>query len=257
LTRRRTVPRAPAGVTWHTLDIADGLGAWSLLEVCHVFHLAPLGLLPPLIPELAERGTERLVAFGSTSRFTKLDSTSRKERQMASRLAWAEEAMATGCAVAGIDWTLFRPTLIYGGGLDRNVSAIARFIHRFGFFPIVGRGQGSRQPVHADDLAAACLLALETGSTQGRAYNLTGGSTLSYADMVRSIFRGLDRRERVLRVPLPLLRVFLRCLAVVPGYSYLTADMADRMNRDLCFDAGEAIRDFGYSPRAFAFGAES
>jgi GT2 family glycosyltransferase len=153
LTRRRTPPRAPSGVTWHAFDIADGLGAWSLDDVTHVVHLAPLGLLPPLLPELEKRGVRRLIAFGSTSRFTKCDSTSRKERELASRLAWAEDALASSCAVSRIAWTLFRPTLIYGAGMDRNVSAIARFINRFGFFPMVGHGQGSRQPVHADDLA--------------------------------------------------------------------------------------------------------
>ena len=252
LTRRRPAPRAPAGVVWHSLDIAQGLGEWDLVGATHVIHLAPLKLLPALLPELAERGAQRLIAFGSTSRFTKLDSKSRRERDLASRLASAEEALATACAISRIAWTLFRPTLIYGGGRDRNISAIARFIHRFGFFPMVGHGQGNRQPVHADDLAAACLLALQAGCTHGRAYNLSGGSTLSYTDMVKAIFRGLDRRERILHVPLPLLRVFLRCLAVLPGFSYLTPDMADRMNRDLCFDAGEASRDFGYSPRPFA-----
>jgi hypothetical protein len=73
--------------------------------------------------------------------------------------------------------------------------------------------------------------------------------------MVRAIFRALDRRERILHVPLPVLRLFLRCVALVPGYSYLTSDMADRMNRDLCFESGDAIQDFGYSPRPFAFAA--
>ena len=51
-------------------------------------------------------------------------------------LAWCEER--------GVDWTLFRPTLIYGRGLDKNVTTIMRFIKRFHVFPIVGGGGGLR-----------------------------------------------------------------------------------------------------------------
>jgi nucleoside-diphosphate-sugar epimerase len=252
-TRSQAPPRGPAGIHWRTLDIANGLGDWSLPDVPYAIHLAPLPLLPAMLPELADRGVRRLIAFGSTSRFTKGESSNWKEKRLASRLAGAEEALARSCPALGIAWTVFRPTLIYGGGRDRNISAIARFIRRFGFFPVVGEGRGRRQPVHAEDLAGACLLALECPSTYQRAYNLSGGSTLSYTDMVRAIFRGLNRRERILHPPLAVFRILLRCGSLLPGYSYLTADMADRMNKDLCFEAAEAVHDFGYSPRPFGF----
>jgi hypothetical protein len=77
----------------------------------------------------------------------------------------AEEDLATKCARLGIAWTIFRPTLIYGCASDKNVTTIANFVRRFGFFPAVGRATGKRQPVHADDLAQACVTAIDCAAT--------------------------------------------------------------------------------------------
>ena len=91
-------------------------------------------------------------------------------------LAAAEAAVAAGA----IPWTVLRPALIYGLGLDRNVTAAARFIRRWHCFPLGGPGKGLRQPVHADDLAAAALAALDLPAAEGQSFNLGGGETLSY-----------------------------------------------------------------------------
>ena len=122
---------------------------------------------------------KRVVAFSSTSRFTKQGSSSPRERETARRLAEAEEAVERACRERRIRWTILRPTLVYGGGRDRNVSAIARFVRRFGFFPIAGEGRGKRQPVHAADLARAALAVLDNPATFDRAYDTPGGETLT------------------------------------------------------------------------------
>jgi nucleoside-diphosphate-sugar epimerase len=250
---RRPAPRPVSGMTWLRADIAGPLPAALLPEAGVVFHLAPLWLLPPLVAPFAERGVTRLVAFGSTSRFTKDDSGDAEERDLARRLAAAEESLAAACAGSAVAWTVFRPTLIYDGRRDQNVAAIARFVRRFGFLPVAGAARGLRQPVHAEDLAAACVLALEAAVTRGRAYDLVGGSTLSFAEMAETVFRALGRKPRLVHLPLPLLRPLLKAASLLPGWHHLRAEMADRMNRDLCFDSTSARRDFGFSPRPFSF----
>ena len=83
-------------------------------------HLAPLWHAPPLVEGLAARGLRRLTAFGSTSRFTKERSGDAAERGGARRLADAEDRVGAASERHSIAWTVFRPTLIYGGGEDRN-----------------------------------------------------------------------------------------------------------------------------------------
>ncbi len=217
-----------------------------------LIHLAHLALLPPLLSSLGTaRPIRRIVAFGSTSRFSKESSPDPRERAVAIELAQAEQAIISACVSWQTDWTLFRPTLIYGCGMDKNITLILKFIRRFGFFPLVGGGKGLRQPVHADDLAEACVLSLTNPATFNQAYNLSGGETLSYRQMVERIFDALDKKARLLTIPLPALQALIRIAALLPGYRYLSPAMALRMNQDLCFNHWQASHDFGFSPRRF------
>src|SRR5690554_1920633 len=68
-----------------------------------------------------------------------------------------------------------------------------------------GVGRGGRL-VHALDVAGACVAALRAPCAN-RAYNLSGGETLSYREMVERVFGAMGRRPRVVSVPAGFLRV--------------------------------------------------
>jgi nucleoside-diphosphate-sugar epimerase len=250
---RRAAPAAPAepGIRWLVLDLERPSAFPDRLDA--VVHAAPVWLLPPWLPVAAEAGLRRVVAFSSTSRFTKRISRNPRARGTAERIAAAEQAVEEACRARGIGWTILRPTLVYGGGRDRNVSDIARFVRRFGFFPVAGEGRGLRQPVHAADLAGAALAVLDCPAAVDRAYDTPGGETLTYAEMVSRIALGVGREPRLLHVPLPLLRGALSVAGRLPGLGHLAPDVADRMSEDLVFDVTAARRDFGYDPRPFRF----
>ena len=230
---------------------AAGPAASSLPHARAAICLAPLDALPPLLPGLHHCGVQRLIAFSTTGRFYKTVSADDAERRRLAQLIAAEEAIAELGERHHIVWTLFRPTLVYGCGRDRNVTAIARFVRRFGFFPLVDMGRGLRQPVHADDLAEACVAALDRTATFGKAYTLSGGSVVTYREMVEAVFRQLGRAPRIVEVPLPVLRAAIAAARWVPGLRSLSPEMASRMRMDLCFDHAQAARDFGFRPRPF------
>lgn len=240
---------ATPGVVWHQADLRQG--DIPKLDADYLIHLAHLALLPPLLSAQPALPLRRVIAFGSTSRFSKASSLDPHEQAVASELAQAEQAVISACEAMGAEWTLFRPTLIYGLGLDKNITVIVDFIRRFGFFPLVGGGQGLRQPVHADDLAHACLLSLTEPATFNRDYNLSGGETLSYRQMVERIFDKLGKKPLLLTIPLPVLQTLMRIATILPRYRYFSSEMAARMNQDLCFDHAPASHDFGFAPRAF------
>ena len=242
-------PQPPDAIHWHAADVTSERWSRGLPRVDLMIHAAPLWLLPPLLPALRRLGVARLIAFGSTSRHTKVDSPSPGERAVAEALMRAEADLA---AQGGfLTWTVFRPTLIYGAGLDQNVSAIARFIQRFGFFPVAGSAAGRRQPVHAGDLAEACLQAFRAPVTFGQCFDLGGGETIGYREMVGRIFAALERRPRIVSVPIPALRAAAGLAAYLPGLRSLDPAMIDRMNQDLVFDLAPARDAFGYAPRPF------
>jgi len=246
----KTGSPAIPGVKWGRADIAKDSGAVSAARPFALIHTAPIWIAPRFADGLK---ADRVIAFSSTSALTKAGSLSQKEREVARSLRESETALAETCAKTGAPLTIFRPTMIYGAGMDMNVTSIARFVKAVRLFPVIGPGRGLRQPVHAEDLAQACVSALENPASFGKTYNLGGGETLTYREMVERIFRGLGIAPRVIKIPAPLFRTALRMATVLPRFSHLTPEMADRMNEDLRFDYSEAQRDFGYSPRPFTF----
>ena len=212
----------------------------------------PVWLLAEHAGELAARGTRRLVCFSTTSIFGKADTRNTHERAVVDKVSAAEACIRGVCENNAIGLTILRPALIYGAGADKTITAAARFIRRFGFYPVHGSAAGKRQPVHADDLAAAALAALDCDAAVGRSYALGGGETLAYRDMIGRIFDVLGRPRRIVRAPL--LPAMLDVAGTVLPGSELTGDVARRMNMDLDFDDGSAARDFGYAPRGFLSG---
>ena len=197
-------------------------------------------------------GARRIVALSSTSRFTKTDSSDVAEQALAKRIVDSEQQFITWAEAHGIEWIILRPTLIYGLGQDKNICEIARFIRRFSFFPLLfGKADGLRQPVHVQDVAQACVAGL-SGPILNRAYNLSGGETLTYREMVTHVFKALGRRPRLLSVPLSAFRVAVALLCYLPRYRNWSSAMAERMNQDMIFDHAEAEKDLGFSPRNFA-----
>lgn len=235
------------GVQWRQLDSVKPDNEKIERWIC----AAPIWVLPEHFFLLKTYGVTRVVALSSTSSFTKGDSSDPSEQAVARKLSEGEERLRAWAEGRDVEWVILRPTLIYGGGRDKNIAEIARFIRRFGFFPVFGQALGKRQPVHAEDVVAACANALEGVRIANRAYNLSGGETLTYRAMVGRVFQALGRRERLLTVPLWLFRVAVGMLRLLPRYRHWTAAMAERMNRDLCFSHEEAKRDLNFSPRGF------
>lgn len=256
---RRAAPSAGERVSWRQIkDAPSHQTPFPLREentpdwVC----VAPIWVLPEYFALLEAQGARRVVALSSTSRFSKDDSSDPEEQAVARRLAEAEARVQAWAESRGVEWVVLRPTLIYGLGRDKNIAEIARLIRRFGFFPLFGQGMGLRQPIHVTDVSAACFAALTTAEARNRDYNISGAETLPYREMVSRVFAALGRRPRFLVVPLGAFKLALIILSLFPRYRHWSVTMAERMNRDLVFDHGDAVRDWGFSPQPLHISAE-
>lgn len=242
-------------VTVQKFDMVGPLPAITGTPFKKAIATVPVWLLPPRMDELYDAGVRHLVCFSTTSVLGKADSQDPNERAVVTKVMESEFALHGWSVRKGVGLTILRPTLIYGAGQDQTVSAAARFILRFGLYPVWGKASGLRQPVHADDLAAAALAALEAPEALGGTFALGGGETLTYREMITRIFEVLGRTPRLVRVP-ALPNLLSLAGAVIPG-SELTADVARRMAVDLAYDEGEAAAAFGYAPRPFLSGGRS
>lgn len=246
----RTPPANGKGENWIAADLAKPNEFRDRIPpISTVYSTGPLHLFAGSLEVLAAKGASRVIAFSSTSAGSKQQSEIEHERIAAQQFLNGERRVIDFCETQGITWTILRPTLIYVEGFDKNVTRIARFIQRFRCFPLAGTGNGLRQPVHGADLAEAAAKVAQIPATARKIYNVPGGETLTYAEMVRRIFDGLGLPHRVIPIPIAAWKTAFSVAGLfLPG---ATSAMGSRMSEDLAFDSSEAIRDFDWHPREF------
>jgi len=203
----------------------------------------PLEGLAQWLSGLQQAPVARVVATSSMSILTKTASIDPGERAVVRQLQAGEAGLARECDRLGIAWTILRPTLVYGAGLDQSLSPIARRARRWRLFPLPAAA-GLRQPVHADDVAQAVLAALDEPRSAGLTLQIGGGERLPYRQMFGRVRASLD----VATLPLPVPRFMLAALArCVPA----AAGPVSRLESDLVADNGELERLLGIRPRPF------
>lgn len=236
---------APTGFSWNTVSEGENL---DIPASATLFSLTPVTALPALI-NLIARGN-RLIALSSSSVVFKAQSSSPGERDQAQAQGRAERRVQLLCHNRRIAWTLFRPALIYDPGRDRNVSRIATFVRRFGFFPVVWPGAGYCQPIHAGDVAQAMVAASGAARARDTTFDLPGDETLTYREMVRRIFTSLGRRPVLVYLPPGSARAAFFLWQTLTGENYSSA-ILERMNMTLTLDPVRVRQQLGITSRPF------
>ena len=244
----RTERPSQDNVRWFQGDLSDP-ATLNVPPASVIYCTAHAALLHNALPRLVTNDLQRIVLFTSTSTITKINSDIASERESLRKLLDGEKQTIAACENYGIDWTVLRPTLIYDEWRDVNVSRLAGMIARFGFIPLSGRGLGLRQPVHAEDLAIGALQAASSEAARNRGYELPGGDTITFREMVGRIFDGMNRPRRIVSVPPPVWRsAFSLVRFLLPNANVA---MGERMAKDMTFDSQRATADFGWHPRGF------
>ncbi|MBS0487519.1 MAG: hypothetical protein JSS13_09265 [Proteobacteria bacterium] len=227
---------------WVAADLNDTAANWPDAEM--VLSLGPLDAFARWLERTPTLGLHRIVAISSMSAQSKQDSPDPAERALAARLRDAEARLRDIAATRDIAWTIFRPTLVYGAGIDKTLAPLARFARRWRLLPIPLGASGLRQPVHAADLATACRAVITDPATYGKTYELGGGERLHFDAMLRRLRDAVP--GFVLPMPIPpfALQRLARSGRIAPG-------ALARLGVDLIADNAQAIGDFGYSPRPF------
>lgn len=192
-----------------------------------------------------------VIAISSSSIVNKQGTGNAEEQQVINELLEAENHLVANCEEREIALTILRPTLVYGCGLDRNLSRVVDWLNKRAWFPISGKARGLRQPVHADDIAQLCVACFEMGSMAAGEYDLGGGSTIPYKEMVRRTASAIDRPLRFLPLPEFLLAKLLDMASALPGLRGLNGAMIKRQNQDLVVDHQLAEQRLQWRPRAF------
>ena len=240
-------------VRWLTGELPHAVPPLADLDA--IYSLGPLDAFAAWLEQSRIAGRPRIVAIGSLSVATKESSTDPHERELAARLSRAEQMLAAAANAHGRRSTLLRASLIYGAGLDRSLTPIVRFAERWRVFPVLIGAGGLRQPVHADDLAGACL-AVANHPAAARDYDLGGGERIAFSEMLVRVRESLP----VATLPLPMPRLLARAVSALARqtrtFAAASAAALQRIDENLVVDHAAAVADFGWSPRTFRPRAE-
>ncbi len=243
---------ANSRATWLNLEYFIKSSTDDMGEIHAWINLAPVWTTHTLAAVLHRFQPKMLVSVSSTSVEGKAASHNEADIKTVNKLVGGEKWVLHYAKKFKTDATILRPTLIYGGPRNHNINFIGTMIRRLRFFPMIGTGNGKRQPVHAEDLATLCVQVISKGGAGARTYNSAGGEVLTYRKMVDRVFSSLERQPRYLTVSLNFAKRLTTLASYLPGLRFLNAEMVQRIQQDLVYSNDDAIRDFQYAPRKFS-----
>lgn len=156
---------------------------------------------------------------------------------------------------SGLDWTIFRPSLIHGEQ-GEFMRMLAGWAGKPGaVMPYFGRGLtglfgcGSLQPVYVGDVAGAFADALDR-PVAGRTFDLVGPDVVDWPTLYRLVGQALHRRVRPLPLPAWYGQLLTRLLP--PRWLPFNRDQVLMARQDNTGDVVPFAADFGWAPRGLA-----
>jgi nucleoside-diphosphate-sugar epimerase len=101
---------------------------------------------------------------------------------------------------SGISYTILRPSSIIGRGA-RDFMRVAEMVGNNRFFPIIGSGKASQQPVASEDLVKIILECLQGGKASDKTYPVVGPDVIPLDVFLKKIAQ--IRGNRLVLVPVP------------------------------------------------------
>lgn len=117
---------------------------------------------------------------------------------------------------SGLDWTIFRPSLIFGLG-DEFFGQTMKGLVAAPVIPQIGDGRFLFRPVHIGDVAAAFEQALARPATIGRSFDLVGPTEYTFRELLLLVREALGSSRSILPVPLWAMKLAVPLLQVLPN----------------------------------------
>jgi nucleoside-diphosphate-sugar epimerase len=234
-------------IEWVEGDLADTQTlAPSMKGTEALVNLASLGFghADSIVSATQRAGIQRAIFISTTAIYTQLNAKSKSIR-----LA-AEQAIQT----SGLEYTILRPTMIYGGPRDRNMWRLIHFLRVSLVVPIFGDGNYLQQPIHVDDVAGAVIHCLSTERTIGKSYNIAGRHPISYNEVIDTVAMQLNKRVWKVHFSQKPAVFFLKLLERMHVPLPIKAEQILRLNENKDFGYEAAKMDFGFNPMSFEEG---
>lgn len=209
---------------------APGAGGSGLRRV-HV------ELTAALLTAMAEAGVPRLLQMSA------LQASVQGVSQYLRTKGEAEELLRS--APQRLQWTIFRPSVIFGAG-DSLTCRFARLARRTGGWLPLARAQARFAPIHVADVVSAMICALHGGATNHQTYELCGPDVLTLEQIVRLSAAAARAPCHVLQLPDALGWLQGAVLQTLPGRPFTLDNFRSLGVDSLCASSG--CQQLGIAP---------
>ena len=151
---------------------------------------------------------------------------------------------------SSINWTILRPSLVYGDGSYGGTSLMRGLAGLPLFVPLPGSGDFAFTPIHVRDLARTVRRVCEDAVFERRTLEPVGPETLSLREMLERYREWLGfGRARFLPMPTPLMRAF-GCIGDLMGDGPITSNSLAQMIAGNAGDSAVFTDAIGFTPRS-------
>jgi uncharacterized protein YbjT (DUF2867 family) len=126
---------------------------------------------------------------------------------------WAAEEIVRQ---SGLQYTIFRPSLIYGPR-DHFVNLFSKIARISPVLPVMGSAHAHFQPVSVEVVATAFVRALSEPKSINQTFDLCGPETFTFPELLDQILAVTGRKRWKLQISLPLARLQAAFLEVLYG----------------------------------------
>jgi uncharacterized protein YbjT (DUF2867 family) len=249
-----------------TIRAGDVTAAETLAGCCDgmdaIVHL--VGIISEVGTQTYERvhteGTRNLLEAAQRSkvkRFVQMSALGTRANAVARyhRSKWAAEELVRA---SPLDWTIFRPSIIYGPG-DGFVNLFAKIARRSPLIPVIGNGGNRFQPIAVENVARAFVGALDQSESVGQTLNLAGPEIFTFDQLIDAILEVMNKRRLKLHLPLGIARLQAGALEFLYGRLLRSApplnrDQVRMLQEDNVGDGRPADEGFGLRHPAFRAG---
>lgn len=262
----RVLSRNPETARQHLASVQDVYPVQGDVTSCSIEQLAELmaqnQAVVHLVGIIVEKGTpgfemmhteatRRVVEAAKRAevkRFVHMSALGTRKNAVARyhRTKWEAEQFVRE---SGMDWTIFRPSIIFGAH-DDFLNAFAGIARRSPVLPVIGSGQGKLQPIWVEDVCRCFVQSLGMPETAGKTYDLGGECAYSLERLVQMVAGAMGRRRMLAHLPLPVARLLAQLFDLLPGKPPFTEDQIIMLGEDNICDPEPMKRTFGFTPRS-------
>ncbi len=245
-TNLKMFENSPLDIEFVTGDILNKDSLKNALKNCDtVFHIAAKDLARPLVEAIKEENRKiKCIFVSSTIVYSNYYRTSYLKTDEADYVKIFEEN--------NLPYVFIRPTMIFDGKTDKNISVFINWLRKFRVFPIVKKGKATIRPIHKDDLANAYYLILKNFDTlKEKEYIVSGERDMTLLEMFKIISEKGGFNNHFINIPFFLAKLAVNSVYFLSLKRIDFREKLDRLTEDRAYDNKAIKEELGFRPTPF------